>query len=126
MKNNQELNNKEYRLCPPYAAPRKSGRPREGKRIKGSMERGIDKKKKKEEAKKRKKKDEPVMPDDEEEYASRIQKKKKTPKKQKKIESPTKKAQSPKKKLQRIGYKRPPRGTKTSDGNKKKNKRSAD
>ena len=60
---------------------------------------------------KRKKKDEPVIPDDEEEYASTMQKKKK------------KKDQSPKNKDK---VRRPPRGTKTSDGNKKKNKRSAD
>ena len=64
MMNNPEMNNKEYRLCPPYSAARKSGRPREGKRIKGSMERGIDKKKKNEETKERKKKDEPVVPND--------------------------------------------------------------
>jgi len=65
MKKDTEQHNKEYRLCPPYSAGRKSGRPSEGKRIKGSMERGVDKKKKLEQTKKRKKKDEPVSPDDE-------------------------------------------------------------
>ena len=78
MKKDTEQHNKEYRLCPPYSAGRKNGRPSEGKRIKGSMERGVDKKKKLEQTKKRKKKDEPVSPDDEEEYATRMQKKKKT------------------------------------------------
>jgi len=54
---------------------------------------------------KRKKKDEPVIPDDEEEYASTMQKKKK-----KKGQSPTNKDK----------VRRPPRGTKISDGKKKK------
>ena len=110
MKKDTEQHNKEYRLCPPYSAGRKSGRPSEGKRIKGSMERGVDKKKKLEQTKKRKKKDEPVSPDDEEEYASRMQKKKK------------KTNVKSSKKHNKIGYKRPPRGTKTSDGKKNKKK----
>ena len=109
MKKDTEQHNKEYRLCPPYSAGRKSGRPSEGKRIKGSMERGVDKKKKLEQTKKRKKKDEPVSPDDEEEYVSRMQKKKKTNVKSSK-------------KHNKIGYKRPPRGTKTSGGKKNKKK----
>ena len=34
-----------YALCPPYAAPKKSGRPKEATRIKGSIEMSLDKKK---------------------------------------------------------------------------------
>ena len=37
--------NKLYALCPPYAAPKKSGRPKEATRIKGSIEMSLDKKK---------------------------------------------------------------------------------
>ena len=34
-----------YALCPPYAAPKKSGRPKEATRIKGSIEMSLDNKK---------------------------------------------------------------------------------
>ena len=37
--------NKLYVLCPPYSAPKKSGRPTAAKRIKGSIEMSLDKKK---------------------------------------------------------------------------------
>ena len=49
-----------YALCPPYAAPKKSGRPKEATRIKGSIEMSLDKKK----GKKGKKM--PMEPEDEE------------------------------------------------------------
>jgi hypothetical protein len=50
----------EFMLCPPYSAGRKSGRPREEKRIRGALEYAIDKKEKK----KKKRKQEPIEPVD--------------------------------------------------------------
>ena len=49
-----------YALCPPYAAPKKSGRPKEATRIKGSIEMSLDKKKGK------KGKKIPIEPEDDE------------------------------------------------------------
>jgi len=49
-----------YKLCPPYAGPRKGGRPREEKRIKGGMELSMEKKSK---AMGKKGKDKPVEPE---------------------------------------------------------------
>ena len=51
--------NKLYVLCPPYSAPKKSGRPMAAKRIKGSIDISLDKKK----GNKRKKV--PMEPEDE-------------------------------------------------------------
>jgi hypothetical protein len=52
--------NKLYALCPPYAAPKKSGHPKEATRIKGSIEMSLDKKKGK------KGKKIPIEPEDDE------------------------------------------------------------
>jgi hypothetical protein len=42
-----KTNNLDFKLCPPYSAGRKGGRPQEEKRIKGALEIAIDKTEKK-------------------------------------------------------------------------------
>jgi hypothetical protein len=47
MRQNTKTNNLDFKLCPPYSAERKGGRPREEKQIKGVIEIAIDKMEKK-------------------------------------------------------------------------------
>lgn len=54
---------KSYVLCPPYAGPRKGGRPREEKRIKGGVELVMEKKMNAEKKIASKRKGKPVEPD---------------------------------------------------------------
>jgi hypothetical protein len=56
-----------FKLCPPYSAGRKGGRPREEKRIKGAIEIAIEKTEKKKTEKTPKKRD-PIEPKDDVEY----------------------------------------------------------
>ena len=66
----------DFKLCPPYSAGPKGGRPREEKRIKGAIEIAIDKtEKKKKKAETRKKRD-PIEPKDNVEYRT-VKKKRK-------------------------------------------------
>ena len=60
----------EFKLCPPYSAQRKSGRPREEKRIKGAIEIAIDKTEKKKKMVETRKKWKPIEPADLVEYRS--------------------------------------------------------
>jgi hypothetical protein len=61
-------NDLDFKLCPPYSAGRKGGRPREEKRIKGAIEIAIDKTDKKKKMTETRKKREPMEPDDPVEY----------------------------------------------------------
>jgi hypothetical protein len=70
-------NHMEFKLCPPYSAQRKSGRPREEKRIKGAIEIAIDKTEKKKKMVETRKKREPIEPDDLVEYRNIKKKRKK-------------------------------------------------
>ena len=58
----------EFKLCPPYSAQRKSGRPQEEKQIKGAIEIAIDKMEKKKKMVETRKKQKPIEPDDLVEY----------------------------------------------------------
>jgi hypothetical protein len=63
-----------FMLCPPYSGAKNSGRPREEKQIKGSVELSMEKKKS---AKSNKKRTVPIEPEDKTEYRTLKKKKKK-------------------------------------------------
>ena len=58
----------DFKLCPPYSAGQKGGRPWEEKRIKGALEIAIDKMEKKKKTTETRKKRKPIEPDDPVEY----------------------------------------------------------
>ena len=66
----------DFKLCPPYSAGRKGGRPREEKRIKGAIEIAIDKTEKKKKKAETWKKRDPIEPKDDVEYRT-VKKKRK-------------------------------------------------
>ncbi len=71
-----KTNDLDFKLCPPYSAGRKGGRPHKEKWIKGAIEIAIDKtEKKKKKAETRKKRD-PIEPKDNVEYRT-VKKKRK-------------------------------------------------
>jgi hypothetical protein len=69
-------NHMEFKLCPPYSAQQKSGRPQEEKQIKGAIEIAIDKTEKMKKMLETWKKREPIEPDDLVEYRNTKKKRK--------------------------------------------------
>ncbi len=63
-----KTNDLDFKLCPPYSAGCKGGRPREEKRIKGAIEIAIDKMEKKKKKAETWKKHDPIEPKDDVEY----------------------------------------------------------
>ncbi len=63
-----KTNDLDFKLCPPYSAGRKGGRPWEEKRITGVLEIAIDKTEKRKKTAETRKKHDPIEPDDSVEY----------------------------------------------------------